>query len=450
MLRGTNVALADLGSIHPSLNLRLPRLRSNNLGANNLPSVGRSHLRPFAPRLLLVILCLPLLFLTGCAWPMYRQGASRQGRSAIDTSSNTGTVHTCYNVGLGQNQFPYGPVLGYTSQSGGIFLGDLFGNIYSISTNCTLAWQYSTGAAAATPVGVGLDGSVYAVQSGGSLFAISSSGLLKWTFSPTGGMSNAELAIDQDGTIYGGSQCGVFYALNPNGSIKWKYAAFQKDCPGSYNPIISPAVAGAPVGGVSTIYSGVPGVLFALTSGGTPLWHTTTYTGTPSVAPNGNIYVLGPEGQSIYALNSSGALQWQVNAKVNPAGTTANFSLPAIAPDSSLYVGTAGDGLWWIDSAGNVKWQATPNGYSWFFSPSSIAGDGTVYAVSGCASSSCGSANLFAVNPNSTLKWSAILCGGESVNAFRDEPVIGFDGTIYMILDGYTSNVPTCPLETIQ
>jgi outer membrane protein assembly factor BamB len=381
---------------------------------------------------------------------MYRQGASRTGRSGIDTSSNTGTVQTCYNVGLGQNQFPYGPVLGYTQLSGGIFLGDLFGTIYSISTNCTLAWTYPTGAPGATPNAVGLDGNVYAVQSGGPLFAINSNGVLLWTFAPTGGMSNASLAIDQDGTIYGGSQCGVFYALNPNGSVKWHYDGFQKDCPGSYNPIISPAVAGAAVGGVPTIYSGVPGVLFALTSSGSLLWQSTIYTGTPAVAPNGNIYVVSPEGQNIYALNSAGALQWQVPAQASSSGTTANFSLPAIAPDSSLYVGTAGLGLWRIDSSGTIQWQATPNGYASFFGPPTIGGDGTIYTSSSCTSSICGSGNLFAVNSNSTLKWSTILCGGEPVDAFRDEPVIGLDGTIYMILDGYTSSVPTCPLEAIH
>src|SRR5215469_1097007 len=407
------------------------------------PSASLSRLHPIS--ILMIAFLISLMLVTsGCGWPMYRQGAARAGRSGIDTSSNTGTVQTCYNFGLGQNQFPYGPLLGYTGGTGGIFLGDLSGNIYSISTDCTLAWMYPTGAPAATPNGVGLNGDVYATQSGGTLFAINASGGLDWSFAPTGGMSNAELAIGQDGTIYGGSQCGVFYAFNPNGTVKWKYTGFQKDCPGSFNPIISPAVSGATVGAEATIYSGVPGVLFALTASGSPLWHSTTFTGTPAVAPNGNIYVTSQYGQNIYALNSAGVLQWQLTAP-----GTQTFSLPAIAPDSSLYVGTAGGGLWWIDSNGKIKWQVTPNGYAYFFSPPTIGGDGTIYAVSACTTI-CEAANLFAVNPSGTLKWSATLCGGQTgVDAARDEPVIGLDGTIYMTLDLFTT-LTTCPLEKVN
>ncbi len=407
-----------------------------------------SRSRRRASRLAVLIVCLPLLFLSACAWPMYRQGARRTGWSGIDTSKNTGTVKTCFNPGIGQNQYPFGPILGYTAISGGIFLGDLGGNLYSVNTNCTLAWQVPTGGIGATPNAVGLNGDVYVNQSGGSIFTISSSGVPQWSFSPPGGMSRGELAVGNDGTIYGGSNCGVLYALNPNGSLKWKYTQFQTDCPGKFTPIVSPAVAGAPIGAVATIYSGVPGVLFAVSAAGTPVWHSFTYTGTPAVAPNNNIYVLSPDGNTMFALNSSGVLQWQISAPFAPLGQS-SFTLPAIAPDSSFYVGTAFSGVWHYDSAGNPLWQATPNGYMSFFSPPSIAGDGTIYASSSCTSV-CGAAQLFALNPNSTLKWSATLCQGQTTaTAFFDEPVIGFDGTIYMIVDDNSNFNATCPLETI-
>lgn len=417
-----------------------------DLGMHRRQASSRQKLRETASLLPFLGVCAALIILTGCAWPMYRQGATRTGRSGFDTSSNTGTVQTCYNFGEGQNQFPYGPLLSFPGASGGIFLGDLSGNIYSISNTCTLAWMYPTGAVAATPNGIGLDGNIYATQAGGTLFAINSSGVLKWTFAPPGGMSNAELAIDQDGTIYGGSQCGVFYALNPNGTVKWKYSAFSGDCPDSFKPIVSPALSSLTIGEDATIYSGVqgvtgPGVLFALTPGGKLLWYSTTYTGTPAVAPNGNIYVVGDDDQNIYALNSAGVLQWQVAA----SGTN-TFSLPAIAPDSSLYVGTAGAGLWWIDATGKTQWQVTPNGYTYFFGPPTLGADGTIYAVP----TSSGGSNLIAVNPSGTLKWSATLCGGQpGAFAADDEPVIAPDGSIYVTLDGFTEDV-TCPLEKIK
>jgi outer membrane protein assembly factor BamB len=389
--------------------------------------------RQAASRLALVILCPLLVALSGCAWPMYRNGATRTGRSAIDTSSNTGTLQWSFNFGLGQNVFPYGPVVGYTSLSGGIFVGDLLGNIYSISKGGTLAWTYSTGAVAATPNAVGIDGSVYAVQSGagGTLFAVSSAGVPEWTFAPPGGLSTADLAIARDGTIYVGNLCGVLYALNPNGSIKWKYSGFSKDC-NLYTPTTSPAV-----GADGTIYAGVPGVLFALTSGGTFLWDSNAFAGKPAVAPSGLIYVLSEDYLHIYALNSVGVLQWQVTTAFGQ-----EFSLPAIAPDSSFYVGTAGAGLWAVDSTGTVKWQTSPNGQAYFFAPPTIGGDGTIYVAYN---------SLFAVNPDSTLKWSTPLCKGEEgVVAGSDEPVIGLDGTIYMVLDLYAGDVPPCPLEAFH
>ena len=62
-----------------------------------------------------------------------------------------------------------------------------------------------------------------------------------------------------------------------------------------------------------------------------------------------------------------------------------------------------------------------------------VGGDGTVYI---------GHNSLYAINPDSTLKWSTQLCGGAGFTDL-DEPVIGIDGTIYMIA-GQTG---LCPLE---
>jgi hypothetical protein len=401
--------------------------------------------RRAAAPLAFAILCPLLLFLTGCEWPIYRDGPGRTGRSGVNTSANAGTLQWNYSVGLGQNEFPYGPVVALASSAGGIYLGDEFGDIYSITTSGRLAWSTATNAIGATPNAVGSDLSVYAPQVGGSLYDVTSSGV-QWTFSPPGGLSPANLAIASDGsgTIYTGNQCGVFYALNPNGTVKWTYSGFQRDCE-LYTPTISPAVS--PDG---TIYGGVNygfdagGVLFALTSSGSLIWSSTVYVGTPAVAESGTIYVLGLGGERLYALNPGGTLQWQVNAPGQ-----AQFCLPAIAPDGTAYVGTAGDGLWAINALGSVVWVATPGGRTYFFAPPTIGADGTIYATA--LNGDSGTSSLLAVNPNSTLKWSTVLCQGTSGTfAVSDEPVIGLDGSIYMILDGFTGDVASCPLQAFK
>ena len=400
-----------------------------NAIANSLSEIEAKpsdRLHSIASRIAFMSSCLVLLFLTGCAWPMYRQGQTRSGRSGIDTSANTGTLLWNYNVGYGQNRLPLGPMVGLTGSSGGIFLGDLYGQIYSISTDGSLAWSVPlSGGIGAAPNAVGIDGSVYAPQPGGTLFAVSSSGTPTWTFAPSGGLSPADLAVATDGTIYTGNQCGVFYALNPDGSIKWSYSGFQRDCNQFYTPTIFPAA-----GGDGTIYGGVnygnsTGVLFALSSSGSLIWRTSAFVGTPSIASSGMIYVISLDGQHLFALNSGGVLQWQVNAPYQN-----KFTLPAIASDGTVYVGTAGAGLWSIAPTGIVNWQATPGGNRYFFAPPTIGGEGTIYIAY---------TSLLAVNPDSSLKWSTSLCGGEGVYASLDEPEIGLNGTIYMILDGYTS-----------
>ena len=77
-----------------------------------------------ASALALIMLCPLLLLLTGCEWPIYRDGPGRTGQSGVNTSANTGTLQWNYSVGLGQNELPYGPVVGLASSAGGIFLGD--------------------------------------------------------------------------------------------------------------------------------------------------------------------------------------------------------------------------------------------------------------------------------------------------------------------------------------
>jgi outer membrane protein assembly factor BamB len=366
---------------------------------------------------------------------MYRTNQSRTGRSGVDTSSEVGARQWSYNVGYGQNKLPYGPVVGYTSPGlGGVFLGDLYGTLYSFTPSGAIAWTLSLpDSIGAAPNAVGRDGSVYAPAPGGNLYAVSPNGTLEWTYSPPAGLSWADVAVATDGTIYTGNQCRVFYALNADGSVKWTYSGFQRDC-SLFAPTVSPAL-----GADGTIYGGVHdgefgGVLFALDpSGGNLLWKSTAYAGTPAVASGGTLYVISLDLEHLYALNASGALQWQVNPPFD-----AEFTLPALASYGTIYVGTAGSGLWAINPDGSIKWKASPGGSGYFFSPPTIAGDGAIYVATN---------SLLAVNPDGSLKWSQSLCNGGG-NSWSDEPVIGLDGTLYVILDGPYSN--PCPLEAFR
>lgn len=127
------------------------------------------------------------------------------------------------------------------------------------------------------------------------------------------------------------------------------------------------------------------------------------------------------------------------------------FSLPAIATDGSVYVGTSGAGLWKINASGAVVWQTNPGGAADFYSPPTIGSDGRIYVVGYAAAYSWNM--LLAVGPATGLSSAgSLLCGGNKgapnkVNA----PMIGSDGTIYMISDGVpVTGPPECPLEAFH
>src|SRR5450759_690376 len=101
---------------------------------------------------------------------------------------------------------------------------------------------------------VGSDGTVYAQDVYGHLYAVDSSGGLKGIFNASGfGFGN--VSVGQDGTIYVGSTASIF-ALAPDGTLKWQF---------NQNP----------------------GAFIMLG---------------PNVGPDGNIYVVATQGMGVFSL----------------------------------------------------------------------------------------------------------------------------------------------------
>ena len=72
---------------------------------------------------------------------------------------------------------------------------------------------------------VGKDGTVFvAPQAPGPLYAVTSSGNIKWTYQ-TPGRTISSPVLDSNGGVYVGSSDGYVYALSANGSLSWKYPA---------------------------------------------------------------------------------------------------------------------------------------------------------------------------------------------------------------------------------
>lgn len=383
-------------------------------------------------KLLPILICVALT--SGCNWVMYRGNALRNGRAVTDTSKLTGTVFwSVSSPGFGYFYIPSGPVVGSGPT---IYAGGLDGNLYAFKSDGSLKWTYSTGitpGAVLTAAGIAQDGTVYATN--GAVFAVSSSGTLKWKFVLPGPGIPFEPAIASDGTLYFGDQCGGIYALTPTGSVKWVFTEYQS--PGCIEGIsdgdpIGPAPAIAADG---TIYAWVQNanVLVALTPAGSLKW-IAGFSGDPVVgATTGTIYLR--DGNHLTALNPDGSFKWQINV-------ISYFSQPALGTDGTIYLGTNEQGLLAINPDGTVKW--TYRSDLAFVTPT-IGGDGTIYVPAL-------DTVLHAVDPNGTVKWTMDWSSVTTCAVNFNEPAIGPDGTVYIIPDNGGSGFcnPVGPLIAVH
>ena len=232
---------------------------------------------------------------------------------------------------------------------------------------------------------VGPDGTVYIVDVGYHLYALSPDGALKWIVR---GAGTKGLAVGTDGTVYTGSESNIM-AFNPDGTLKWNF---------EQNPR-------------AMILLG------------------------PNVGPDGNIYAVSTEGIGIFSLTPAGALRWAQpeaydrrivdyqeivfgpnganqqmyflannhlkglrldGSPVFTLSTTGNQ--PATGPDGTVYATYTALGAY--TPAGSVKWSFTGVINNAATAPD-VGPDGVVYFVHNLGT-------LYAVNPNGSERWRVV------------------------------------------
>ena len=180
------------------------------------------------------------------------------------------------------------------------------------------------------------------------------------------GRASTTPAVAKDGTIYIATSNGWLYAFTDNGTQKWAKQLTT-----------------------SAIYSG------------------------PVIDESGYIFV-GAEDKKVYKVNpADGSVVWSFTAggSVGYGITFTNYSIYFPASDGYLYSVNKENGQeFWRYYIGT--------GY---FSHPSVAHDGTVYVAAG---------NLYAFNPDGTIKWTF-----DGYGDFRHGPSIDSDGTIYVASD---------------
>jgi hypothetical protein len=255
---------------------------------------------------------------------------------------------------------------------------------------------------------IAADGTVYAIDVFGHLYALAPDGGLKWLVS---GAGDKGVAVGADGTVYVASE-DFINAFNPNGSAKW---TFVQD-PRAF------ICLGVSVGPDGNIYSvGTQGMgVFSLTPAGTLRWKVPELYAR-RIVDYGEI-VFGPNGGNqqlyFYANNHLRALRLDGNSVFTIPG---GFGQPAIGPDGSVHTVLGA-----YSPNGSLLWSfATPYPYNVFTSPS-VGSDGVHFFVQNLS-------QLFALNPGGSQRWHRTLTdylADPVVDPLNEQLVMGSGNTL--------------------
>ncbi|HEX5838302.1 MAG TPA: PQQ-binding-like beta-propeller repeat protein [Anaerolineales bacterium] len=250
-------------------------------------------------------------------------------------------------------------------------------------SNGRVTWRFQhSGMYTVVRPAVGPDGTVYVVDVGSHLYALSPDGALKWIVR---GAGYKGLAVGSDGTIYTGSESHIT-AFHPDGSLKWSFEQSPR----------AMILLGPNVGPDGNIYAvSTEGIgIFSLTPAGVLRW-------TQPEAYDRRIVdyqevVFGPNGanQQMYFLANNHLKALRLDGSLVFSNTTTG-NQPAIGPDGTVYSTYTALGAY--TPAGSVKWSFTGAVNNAATAPD-VGPDGVVYFVHNLGT-------LYAVNPNGSERW---------------------------------------------
>ena len=220
----------------------------------------------------------------------------------------------------------------------------------------------------------------------------SDNGDVRWAWPSHNSLSISHSSvIGQDGKVYFACYSDSLYAVTSDGNLAWARP-------------LGRSVNSAPAVGLDG------NVLVATTRGSAP-WHLWSFTpdgdtawglpldgdaefSSPAVGPDSTVYV-GAD-RYLYAVRPNGTLKWRDSllARIQ--------SCPAVANESTLYV-VAGAGLYCVDTDSGVRWRRSIGGSNYCSPAVDAAGNVYVGTASGASS------KLYCIAPDSTVRDSYIV-----------------------------------------
>jgi hypothetical protein len=283
-------------------------------------------------------------------------------------------------------------------------------------------------------------GGMYAF-SGGILVSLAFNGTKLWVRSlpEKGGYDGpyaypGELMVDSAGDVYAQDGIGKLWALTSTGAVKWS-CQLGDGALGSLARGINGEIYVSSFGELTASASGSS--LYAVSSLGAIQWaHYGTFIfSVPSFGLDGTAYFAGGGGLS--AFDASGNLKWTLGN-----GNQHNYwdywgywndgwsTQPTVGSDGTIYYWSY-DGFRAVTATGKPKWfypythsNSPPQPYDQEMTPA-IGPDGTIYFAD---------RNLYALNPDGTLKWSKSYADWLMAIC----PLVTQSGTLYVISQGQT------------
>jgi len=366
---------------------------------------------------------------------------------------------------------------------GTIYVGSNDHNLYAVNPDGTKKWSFATGDIIYSSPAVGGDGTIYVGSFDKNLYAVNADGTKKWVF-PTSGAIQTSPALGFDGTLYVGANDGKLYAVGtkppltvlksvssraakPGDTVTYTLMVTNNGYCTATNATLTdvvPApltyVAGSATGGgsydsatntltwnlgtLNTISSAT--VSFQVTVNAAATAIAGTYVRNVAMISCVEMPTAVPSNAVVLYIGASNAGDWWVfhhdaqhtgrSAFTGPAvpgqkwsvalatyydSTLSGHSSPALGADGTVYIGSYDHNLYAINPNGSIKWSYKTGGA--IYSSPAIGTDGTIYVGSN-------DREFYAINPNGTLKWA--FYDSYTVGMIESSPTIGVDGTIYV------------------
>lgn len=308
--------------------------------------------------------------------------------------------------------------------------------VYALSPDGEAIWYFQVSTIVESSPTIGPDGTLYVATStkydwhsgSNNLYAINTTGWIKWLHAIGGEGCLGSPIVLEDGTIYLGTLEGELIAFNDDGTIRWSYDSEE-------GIQTTPAISEN-----GTVYfTTEENMLYCISPDGEYLWSrffNNTEWSTPSIGSNGIIYITSrPSDQAnprVHAINPNGTEEWNHIIDYRTYGVSIDAE--------GRIIFSSGDEVQCLDPDGTVNWTAGPFNSDMLSIPT-IDSEGNVIVLTRDYYSKGPFIRIKALTSSGDLLWTGDLGYHYARNIYFAEPVIDRDGNIYVVLEDYIIKV---------